>query len=114
MRPTNKLRLLLEERGVNWFGSYDSDETNWNVGELTWVYINDGNIASLGVVQGDVTPEQAIAITLGERTCKGESDLSEWVCSECQCWIPTGITQENKERVSAWNFCPHCGAKVVK
>ena len=48
-----------------------------------------------------------------ERMCKGESDLSEWVCSECQCWIPTGITPENKERVSAWNFCPHCGAKVV-
>lgn len=52
--------------------------------------------------------------TRAERTCKGESDLSEWVCSECQCWIPTGITPENSERVSAWNFCPHCGAKAVE
>ena len=63
--PTETLRALLDERGVNWFGSYDSNETCWDVGELTWVYGNDGNIAGLGVVQGDITPEQAIEATLG-------------------------------------------------
>ena len=56
----------------------------------------------------------AVEVVPTKRTCKGESDMSEWVCSECQCWIPTGITHENKKRVSAWNFCPHCGAKVVE
>lgn len=50
--------------------------------------------------------------TRAERTCHGESDLSEWVCSECQCWIPLGLTPENIKHASEWRYCPHCGAKV--
>lgn len=50
----------------------------------------------------------------GCETCHGESDLSEWVCSECQCWIPLGLTPENIERASEWRYCPHCGRKAVK
>lgn len=51
---------------------------------------------------------------LGSGTCHGDSDLSEWVCSSCQCWIPLGITPENVANVSEWRYCPHCGARVIK
>ena len=58
--------------------------------------------------------EQAIAATLGSErgTCHAESDLSEWVCSKCQCWIPLGLTPENIMHASEWRYCPHCGARV--
>lgn len=50
---------------------------------------------------------------LDERgTCHAESDLSEWVCSNCQCWIPLGLTPENIKHASEWRYCPHCGARV--
>lgn len=58
---------------------------------------------------------QAIADELNaraERTCHAESDLSEWVCSACQCWIPLGLTPENIKHASEWRYCPHCGARV--
>ena len=60
------------------------------------------------------TPDDAIAriAELGGGTCHGESDLSEWVCSNCQCWIPLGLTPENIKHASEWRYCPHCGAKV--
>ena len=45
-------------------------------------------------------------------TCHAESDLSEWVCSECQCWIPLGLTPENIKHASEWRYCPHCGRRV--
>lgn len=58
--------------------------------------------------------EQAIAATLGSErgTCHAESDLSEWVCSKCQCWVPLGLTPENIMHASEWRYCPHCGARV--
>lgn len=60
------------------------------------------------------TEAEAIAAwnTRAERTCHAESDLSEWVCSRCQCWIPLGLTPENIKHASEWKFCPHCGARV--
>lgn len=66
------------------------------------------------------TPEQMerladyIRAELGSErgTCHAESDLSEWVCSRCQCWIPLGLTPENIKHASEWRYCPHCGARV--
>ena len=55
-----------------------------------------------------------VAIAEGRGMCHAESDLSEWVCSECQCWIPLGLTPENVGRASEWRYCPHCRRKVVK
>lgn len=68
---------------------------------------------------GIMAKERAIAAwntraELGSGTCHGDSDLSEWVCSSCQCWIPLGITPENVANVSEWRYCPHCGARVIK
>lgn len=50
--------------------------------------------------------------TRHERTCKNESDYSEWVCSECQCWIPLDTSEDAIKNGSKWNYCPHCKARI--
>lgn len=109
-RTTELLRKLLEERGIeyetnDYMGTYG---TNWN-GFMATQYSPNANLIMA------VTPEQAIAATLGSEreTCHAESDLSEWVCSNCQCWIPLGLTPDNIKHASEWRYCPHCGAEVV-
>ena len=60
-----------------------------------------------------IADELNAALGSGKRgTCHAESDLSEWVCSECQCWIPLGLTPENIGQASEWRYCPHCGREV--
>jgi len=111
---TTELCRLLEERGIEWKDGDAAYEIEWNT--------PDGRHCSamywkptLTVLISGCTPEQAIAATLvNERgTCHAESDLSEWVCSNCQCWIPLGLTPENIKNASEWRYCPHCGARVV-
>lgn len=114
MTATDKMRELLDERGIEWFGSYDSDETKWNVGELTWFYFNNEKIAGLAVIQNDITPEQAIDATLGCKTCHCTTPDDAWcfACSACGKSFPRSelsIAHNHGEI----NYCPNCGAKVV-
>ena len=85
----------------------------------------------------NATPEQAIAATLGAETCKldgytdaafrvvqapDETDFIDYaeVC-ECTACGANVIVPHEYERVSyerdelwpTYNYCPHCGAKVV-
>lgn len=115
---TTELRRLLDERGVEYEANrLDFDGGNYNIytewGDISYVEYADGTVLRIF----DCTPEQAIAATLGngrhKQTCHAESDLSEWVCSNCQCWIPLGLTPENIKHASEWRYCPHCGAKVL-
>ena len=66
--------------------------------------------------RGDYYCTEAEAIAAWNKrhvgTCHAESDLSEWVCSECQCWIPLGLTPDNIKHASEWRYCPHCGRRV--
>lgn len=79
---------------------------------------------------GRLTPEQAIAATLGSKTCIVIHDLvtHDFRCSNCGKQI--GVVRncemyETCDGQQAWksldhevcdipNFCPNCGAKVVK
>ena len=69
MTPTDELRRLLDERGVHWWAGEDERKTLWESNGLTWEYFNDGNgdawLGFLGACEMDVSPEQAIAATLG-------------------------------------------------
>lgn len=66
---TEKLRRLLDERGAHWWEGEDERKTLWESNGLTWEYFNDDNgdawLGFLGVCESDVSPEQAIAATLG-------------------------------------------------
>ena len=72
MSATDELRRLLDERGIHWWAGADERKTLWESNGLTWEYFNDENgdawLGFLGACEQDITPEQAIAATLGRPT----------------------------------------------
>ena len=70
------LRKMLDERGVKWWEGEDERKTHWVANGLTWEYFNDENgdawLGFLGACENDVTPDQAIAATLGNSTLTAE------------------------------------------
>lgn len=115
LTATERLRALLDERGVRW-SARTSCKTSWYspvingpvaVGE--W---NDKLVLDTGYV--DVTPEQAVAATLGPGTC--HIDLvgynqreDKFQCRSCDwsIWLKHGTWPR-------FNYCPNCGKKVVE
>ena len=107
-RTTELLRKLLEERGLSCQTHYL--HAFWCVGPKLYESIDnlDGTLTV-----GRLTPEQAIAATLGSETCELEPlpaidvtlnmlDNVEWgVCSECGYAVPMDA-----------KFCNECGRKV--
>ena len=117
---TDRLRELLDERGVE---HYDGTErTLWGyeqTGEDTGIYRFAASEISGGFLQFDmfrITPEQAIAATLGAGTCHMEPvktyQVSEYVtswgcvCSNCG-------TFHEFTHGEGWKYCPTCRAEVV-
>ena len=115
MTATERLRALLDERGVRW-SAVTPRKTKWYspvvngpvaVGE--W---NDKLVLDTGYV--DVTPEQAIAATLGPGACHidlvGYNEREDrFQCSSCDwsMWFKHGTWPR-------FNYCPNCGRKVVE
>ena len=108
-----ELRKLLRERGVR-FNEFKL-MTQWvgALGESVEAYTTDTFPDTLLVKHAYLTPEQAIAATLGSGTCKNvhepPKDTTFWQsphfkCSEC------GATHVSMEYVF---YCPNCGRKVV-
>lgn len=113
MTPNETLRAMLDERGVEWRGA-DRDVRTWfDVDGILWFVLehSDGNLSANAVF---LTPEQAIAATLGPGTCHlidtqfptGDDSYFK-ACSGCGFWIYNRYNWENTR------FCPHCGRKVV-
>lgn len=108
MSATKELRAMLDERGVE----YRVSATGYSIdiGPYTTAYANRSD-TTLDVSMRNVTPEQAIAATLGRGTCK-EVKIDRYFrgCSEC------GYRWEHMYAVG-WQvgpkFCPNCGCKVV-
>lgn len=113
MTATEELRRMLDERGLSHPTHYL--HTSWCVGSKLYVAMDnlDGTLTV-----DNLTPEQAIAATLGseERTCKlsfGNDNLPECGnCGEPLCYYTSRHGLEPKNRRSAY-YCPRCGAKVV-
>ena len=139
MTATERLRALLDERGVEWDGwltetdhsffFIGSETTYW--GDDSFVYIepipsdrNTGGVHPELSVH-DCTPEQAVSVTLGPGTCKdatSEDHTQAFTCSECGCWVAydeyweTGIYVEGEGQAVHIHphYCPNCGRKVEK
>ena len=104
---TERLRALLDERGVEWdygIGGAYTTEFSANGVMLNFRDWGDGVICST-----ILTPEQAVAATLGPGTCKDMSggDPCVFVCSRCDAMFD----HPEDERV---RYCPNCGRKVVE
>jgi hypothetical protein len=121
MTATDELRRMLDERGVE---RYDGTEnTLWgyeDYNEFTGIYRFSADETRDGYMQvrlWHATPEQAIAATLGRRTCKlhdCEGSFSAvnrpvWRC-DCGAFMTqyTDATTYHKPR-----FCPNCGRRVM-
>lgn len=82
MTATERLRAMLDERGVEWTAGEDECDrkTHWKSGGLTWEYFNDDNgdawLGFLGACEQDISPEQAVAATLG-RSAEDDGYLGE-------------------------------------
>lgn len=86
MSITDELRRLLDERGVKWWPSderWNEDGiTHWYAGILKWTAIEDedGLWLNAGVAgHNSLTPEQAIAATLGDTdaTCERQDVVAD-------------------------------------
>lgn len=131
MTATDRLRALLDERGVEWDNTlsdgaksayftewmFNSDEETavareWSEGEL-----------DVTVCLYNLTPEEAVDVTLGRGECHNHSPNSPGKmprlrCSECGCIttldVPNGGAGYVGETVMAWPmFCSNCGRKVL-
>ena len=115
MTATERLRQLLDERGVEWdYGITGPATTRFNASgiDVTFTPMLDGLVCST-----ILTPEQAVEATLGRGTCKmkrvedEQRILHGWLeCSECGPVYPP-VSDRIAQAVA---FCPFCGRKVVE
>lgn len=122
MRPTERLRELLDEHGVAWTNQVQLDSTEDNA--TCWCAPKDGypyDMAGVTEVggrlwyQGYMTPEQVIAATIpersGELTCHKDISEGGWWCRYSCCGYKY-LSPFESDGI-AENYCPNCGAKVV-
>ena len=119
MTATEKLRALLDERGVEYEAECIDSSNYFTWGEndcCSYTEYPDGTVLRIW----DCTPEQAIAATLGRRTCEyaikdnmneteGMGDV--WIeCSACHCVFDYYAD----EWLMNMHYCPNCGARVER
>ena len=112
MTATECLRELLDERKAFWIAIDGQEDglksTCWKSGEDQegYCYYNEDAFGVVALVVSQLTPEQAIAATLGAGTCHEveDEDTGFIVCSECG-----AVHDENYTSYYCW--C--CGKKVV-
>jgi len=121
---TERLRALLDERGVEWWQSVNMLGcvfTRWYSplfsDEMVAMENGDGELELFSHL---MTPEQAIAATLGSGTCHDEGDPSDFCCSECGMRMFTEtndtytmIAADERTIIKSPNYCPNCGREVV-
>ena len=117
MTATDELRRLLDERGVRWWNDFAalhrSDYTHFepDAGMTVCAWEKDGGLALEVSTDYRLTPEQAIAATLGTGTCRDDSEAAPifFSCSECGCCHLRNVAYVDMPR-----YCPNCGRKVVR
>ena len=127
-QPTERLRAMLDERGVEWGnirndGSKSDYITEWqfedNQGKAVAIEWAIGSDLSVEIYRYNLTPEQAIVATLGAGTCHDVGDPSDFCCSECGMRMFTNtndtytmIANDERTTVKRPNFCPNCGGRI--
>lgn len=120
MTATDELRRMLDERGVEWERGRTAETIVMEPFDVLYGERLDGRMRIY--FRSYLFPEQAIEATLGRGTCHivktwSDSDYVDgwrYRCSECMCFIPViERDPETGDVISAANFCPNCGRRVV-
>ena len=117
---TDELRKLLDERGVkyetadSWWTSWDTDGA-LSIGAV--VYCEDLG-SGLEIRWHTITPEQAVAATLGRGECEPDEEGN---CSNCGAdlvFTNIGVGSEGGayelDPPIFHNYCPNCGRQVKR
>ena len=121
MTATEELLRLLDERGVEYTIDHGYREFFWDFGESGRARASAiGTSGRLQMIVTGITPEQAVAATLGFGTCRivketstirsmfrGEVEVKDEKCSECGGYMEVGAGVLR-------NYCPNCGRKVER
>ena len=115
---TELLRKLLDERGMEWKAGFKN--VTW-IGDWCFVEYDNGKLAA--TCEPTLTPEQAVAATLGAGECEIENCIDEALqehnaqqqhCLACNDWFVLYAVDEDGWTYDVKpNFCPNCG-KAVK
>lgn len=105
MTATDELRALLDERGVEWDGESYESSTFWN--EKTNLAVASEGIDGKLWVSQSITPEQAIAATLGLKAKSHpygyEPDTGAFDATRCECGCINDISA---------TYCNDCGGEI--
>ena len=113
MTAIDKLKRLLDKRGVKWWDRKHGDPVVFKVGEVKW-FADDGvrdGMVELSTIL--ITPEQAIVAALGSGECKNIApDYLDFLCSACG-FVHYHSDENDTGDGNDWAHCPRCG-KAVK
>lgn len=125
MTSTDELRAKLDELGIEHRSrSYGyKDHVWWEGGDgVGWHAENRQSIdGSYVKVDAVLTPEQAVAATVGAGTCKGEIDTDYFECKlttfKCHSCGWSGIVDDGYAGYSFGDtdmprYCPNCGRRI--
>lgn len=115
---TDVLRRLLDERGVEWENSkpYGAKAvTRFKVNDVWLRYVEYGDYQWLDYHENEpLTPEQAIAATLGTGTCRNTApSYLDFLCSECG-FVHYHSDENDSGDGNEWHYCPNCGRRIEK
>lgn len=110
MTVTDELRRLLDERGVAHSDHYT--DTSWRDADGVLHLASEQIDKTL--ILDYLTPEQAVAATFGERTCKVEGGYTYGEHDELRAWALSCGHEFDWNDIEPPHYCPNCGAKVVE
>ena len=116
---TERLRQLLDKRGVEWEALSDQQEGEFTITATRW-HDGEGGLLTMCISEphGDTwdffwlpTPEQAVEATLGRGTCRNVYEKGHFKCSECGHYTQTRMVYRDGKPADP-RYCPNCGRKV--
>ena len=106
---TERLRDLLDERGVEYGWSKEQPDQTWWKDQDGHIYFAKG---ISNPMLFNFTPEQAVEATLGRGKCRIRLEpMSGYHCTACGELVTMYDANDMLRRVS---FCPCCGREVVR
>ena len=118
MTSDEKIRAILDERGID-YQIYDGSSRicfYFDYSEQCGDFLKSIDVIGACVIasQSYLTPEQAIAATVGVGTCNLVDNDSgpDMHCTACG----GGVDDEYRYFMDSWGYsrCPHCGARIIE